>query len=380
MAKRYATTLTTPTGERIYVSGRTKEELEKKKSQIRSDVRLGYTEPFQTATFREYARLWLRVYKSPPKIRESSFSIVQYNTERYVIGFFGDSRLQDITPLQIQFFLRSISHLSKSVQTKCLGIVKSIFETAVDNHLISSSPVSRKDRPAGAATEEKQVLTNEQAKQLIDHVAGTRAYLFCLIALSTGMRRGEILGLMWKDVDLEHRVIHVRHNKAFLINKNDAPVTDLLKTDCSRRELPIGDLLYEALKKEAAVSRSLYVLHMKNGESLTKGSFRALWEQVNPRPKAGAGEADPGLGFSVHPHLLRHTYCTQCIEGGMDIKTVQYLMGHATPEMTLRVYSHYRRKSRALETAMGVQRVLNYLGSGGHDIAPDASSAASNAH
>ena len=63
----------------------------------------------------------------------------------------------------------------------------------------------------------------------------------------------------------------------------------------------------------------------------------------------------------MHPHLLRHTYITQLFEAGLDIKQVQYLAGHSKPEMTMRVYTHYRQKQRAGETREKVHAALNYL-------------------
>jgi len=121
------------------------------------------------------------------------------------------------------------------------------------------------------------------------------------------------------------------------------------------------------------LSRSPYVLSMDDGSSLTKASFRSMWEIVTSRSVSATrrlGESVRGskhgkvavtLDFECHPHLLRHTYITQLFEAGLDMKQVQYLAGHSTPEMTMKVYTHYRRRAREQETADQVISAVSYL-------------------
>lgn len=202
-----------------------------------------------------------------------------------------------------------------------------------------------------------------------------KCYIYCLLALSTGMRRGEILGLMWEDIDFKANAIRVTHNKAFILNKLDAPVTALPKTDAGRRVLPMGSLLKERLLLEKAKSKSPFVVSMLNGQSLTKSAYRALWLNVERRT-AGSGSVPRLLGatyggvkitldFKTHPHQLRHTYITKLFEEGLDLKQVQYLAGHSKPEMTLRVYTHFRQKQRAAETHKQACAAVGYLAEGG---------------
>lgn len=370
--KYFATHITTPTGERVYLRAKTREELEEKVLQAKLQLRAG-VDISQDVLFADYAGTWLRAYKKD-KVRPSSYAILESNLNTHVIPYFSDMKLRDIKPLHVQLFIHSLSESSKSLQTKCLHLVKNILQSAADNGLIARSPVRQEDRINAANPGEEEPLTDEQARALLLALTGTRAYTFCLIALSTGMRRGEILGLMWSDIDFEEGVIRVTHNKSFVMNKTDAPVTELLKTEAARRTLPMGQLLTEHLQRVRAGSVSPYVLSMKNGESLTKSAFRSMWTAVDRRT-VGKGRVPRDFGkkyggmevtldFDVHPHLLRHTYITQLFEAGLDIKQVQYLAGHSKPEMTMRVYTHYRQKQRAGETRDKVHAALNYLGEG----------------
>jgi len=370
--KYYATHVTTPAGDRVYLRGKTKEELEEKVLQAKLQLRAG-VDISQDVLFADYAKTWLKAYKKD-KVRPSSYAILESNLNTHVIPYFSDMKLRDIKPMHVQLFIRSLSESSKSLQTKCLRLVKNILQSAADNGLIARSPVRQEDRINAANPAEEEPLTNEQARALLSALEGTRAYTFCLIALSTGMRRGEILGLMWSDIDFEEGAIRVAHNKSFVMDKTDAPVTELLKTEAARRVLPMGQLLTEHLQKLHAASTSQFVLSMGNGESLTKSAFRSMWRAVDRRT-VGKGRVPRDLGnrygsvevtldFDVHPHLLRHTYITQLFEAGLDIKQVQYLAGHSKPEMTMRVYTHYRQKQRAGETREKVHIALNYLSEG----------------
>lgn len=141
--------------------------------------------------------------------------------------------LKKVTSLQIQLILGNLSGQSKSLNDKAIQILRGIFNAAVDNNLIAKSPVPLRLRSGGIATKEKAALTVEQSRQLLNAVFGTWAYLFCLIALQTGMRRGEICGLMWSDIDFDAQIIHVRHNAIF--TSAQTVVSSDLKTAAARR-------------------------------------------------------------------------------------------------------------------------------------------------
>lgn len=378
--KRFATHITTPTGERVYVSAKSQEDLDKKVAQLKAEMGAGVNISDNTL-FNDYADIWLRVYKKP-NLRKTTYDTLNYHLDRQIKPFFNNRKLRDIKPLHIQEFLTTISDYSYAVQSKCFQMVKAILATALDNDLILKSPVKSTHRPGGDRPEEKEPLTNEQASQLLEAVKGTRAYLFCLLALSTGMRRGEMLGLMWEDVDFDTGFINVSHS--LVINphqdrKNQTEVTSFLKSNAARRRLPMPLLLRYELEKAHKESRSKYVFSMQDGRSLTTYSYESLWRAVknctvdDKHPLGSIRSTHEGtkvevvLDFHCHPHLLRHTYITQLFEAGLDVKQVQYLAGHAKPEITMRIYTHYRRKAREAETANQVSAAVSYLSGGAEE-------------
>ena len=175
------------------------------------------------------------------------------------------------------------------------------------------------------------------------------------------MRRGEICGLMWSDIDFDAQIIHVRHNAIF--TNAQTVVSSDLKTAAAQRDIPIPPTLLALLTSEKNGSESPFVLHMDNGGALSQTSFSNLWDMVRRRTvdnpndlgtPARNSKMARSLDFHVTPHQLRHTYITRLFESGLDIKEIQYLAGHTTIDMTLRVYTHYQHESRRKETAKKV--------------------------
>ena len=105
--KVYATHVTTPAGKRIYVKGKDKADLERKVLEVKLAMNAG-VDITCDQTFREYSEMWLRVYKKPPKVRESSYLIYKSCLNTHLIPFFGGMKLRDIKPLHVQMFLSSV--------------------------------------------------------------------------------------------------------------------------------------------------------------------------------------------------------------------------------------------------------------------------------
>ena len=171
-------------------------------------------------------------------------------------------------------------------------------------------------------------------------------YTFLLIALQTGMRRGEIVGLQWSDIDFESRMIRVRHNA--VLGRYETTVSELLKTKAGRRDIPMSDEVEAWLRKQRGRSSSKFVLSLKNKKVMTLSAFRSMWKLIERElPET-----------HITAHILRHTYITRLFEAGLDVKEIQYLAGHSTMDMTLSVYTHYDRKNREQQTAEKVRRAF----------------------
>ena len=357
--KLYRASITLPNGKRKWIRSVSQEGLEQKKQELLTQIGAGL-DVSDNSTFGEYAALWLRVYKVP-YLRQNSLLAIENVLNNHIYPYLRDVPLKKVNQIQIQLVIASVSKMSKSLNNKVVQVLRGIFNAAVDNNLIAKSPVPATLRIGGKTTQEEIPLTAEQSQRLLDATRGTRAYLFCLLALQTGMRRGELCGLMWSDVDFPAGVIHVRHNA--LLTNAQTTVSDTLKTSAAVRDIPIPPTLFAELVKERKGAKGLYVLHMENGKPLSKSSLKCLLQMIENRTvddpadlwtTAPHSKVVRTLDFHVHPHRLRHTYITRLFESGLDIKEIQYLAGHATVNMTLRVYTHYQHESRQQSTAQKV--------------------------
>lgn len=375
MSKLYTKTITTPTGKRKYIRAATKEELERKYQQAKLEIGAG-VDITDATTFGEFAQLWFNTYKRP-NLRENSKADCLYILNNHILPPLSAMRMRDIKPVHIRGVMSNLAGYSRSVQGKAVQILRSIFNAAVENHLIMRSPVSSALKAGGETAKEKVPLTPEQSQRLLDATAGTRAYPAVALMLGAGLRKEEAVGLMWEDIDLKNGYIHVRHAKPFHHGKGE--VTDQLKSKAAYRTIPIPAWLLQILRGEHSKTNSLFVLAMRNGESLTESSFSRLWGIIQARTtddpeKIGTpvSARHPNviymLDFHVHPHLLRHTCITRWVESGLDVKEIQYLAGHSTPDMTLRVYAHYDQRVRLENTASKIRANTNLSATGAAEV------------
>ena len=305
--------------------------------------------------------MWFDLYKKD-KLHKKTEETIQFILKHYVLPTLGKMKVVDVKPIHIQQLMNSISGYSHATQTKALQYTRAIFEVAVENGMISRSPVGRSIKASGAKAKEKVPLSREQTDALLKATEGTKAHLLVLILLNAGLRIGEALGLMWSDIDFKAGTLTVNRSIVFTADSYCGEINNELKTSNAHRTIPIPWDVVEELKKEQAKSKSLWVFSKKDGDHSSLGSYRALWKLIEVRtigkvqPK-GPELVERTLDFHVHPHLLRHTCITRWFEQGLDLKEIQYLAGHSTINLTLDIYTHYTRDQRIVETAAKIQAV-----------------------
>ena len=347
--KTYTVTLTLPDGSRRYYRAATREEAEAKRERDQALLGLGVNIS-DNSTFKELAEYWFKLMKED-QLHKKSQEIIRSTLKTHIYPMLGHRPVKEVKPADIMALMKSVSRCSSSLQKKVLQYTKSIFGFAVDNDLILKNPVISSIKAGGSAPDEVTALTDDQCTALLESVRDTRAYLFVELLLYTGLRRGEALGLMWQDIDFDKAVLSISRSIVYPDDNPAGEINSELKTSNARRVVPVVPWLLEDLKVAHKASRSLYVFSMQDGSFLSKSSFRRLWEIIDRRD----------LGFSVHPHQLRHTCITRWIESGLDMSEAQYLAGHATADITMNIYTHYRKEQLLTETAkkMGQIKIAN---------------------
>lgn len=338
--KYYTKAVPLPDGTRKYVRGKTKAELAEKLAAMQSELALGI-DVSNTITFKDYAEQWYTTAKEP-FITEKTKELYRTMLTAHMYPSLGELHVRDIRAAHVRALFAGMSHLSSAYRSRVRSVLRAIFDAAIEDQIILRSPVPQSLRFSGERKRPSHPLTTEQEKELLG-ADDLDAYPFIYIALHTGMRRGEVLGLMWKDIDFKAQVIHVRRH---LVDDRHGRIELVpgAKTEAGVRDIPMPAPLIAYLKRLKRESASVYVLSDKGGGPVSVIKLQTMFKAVNKR-----------FAFHVTPHMLRHTYVTRLFESGhLDIKQIQRVAGHADPSTTLGLYTHYREE-RDEETIKQVQ-------------------------
>ncbi|MHB8433250.1 MAG: tyrosine-type recombinase/integrase [Candidatus Tyrphobacter sp.] len=311
----------------------TRSELATKIANLKSDASRGIVPSSERMTVAQYMKRWLNEAVVPSKRPATA---AQYE---YIIGHIapriGHVRLDHLTPLDVQGLLHSFESDGKSAHFQGLVyvVLHAALKQAVRWDLVPRNAAQGVCRPR-AVRHTMRVLTPEQADQLLAAAESSPLYALYVLALTTGMRRGELLGLQWDDVDLEAGALSVR--RIVTVVRNRLIVGDT-KTAASRRRIDLPTLAVSALRdhRKSLLARGLrgsqWVFPNSAGgpiapHNLAARSFRPLLDAAGlPR---------------VRFHDLRHTAATLMLLRGVQPKVVQERLGHASIAMTMDTYSH----------------------------------------
>lgn len=285
--------------------------------------------------------------------------------KNYIIKPLGHMYMADVTTDDIKMALVPASKKSVSVYRSVTMLIKCIFYSAEDSHIIDENPTKRISAKGGIPEKGKEALTDEQVQILLDSIRGLPPYVFVMIGLYAGLRREEILGLKWDCVFLDADVPYLSVKRAWHTEHNRPVILDELKTKAAYRDVPLPDCLTECLREAKANSKSEFVIANRDGDPLTYTQFVRVWKYITTRSTKERtyvryvnGQrikhtVKPVLGekavhnntvvytmdFQVTPHQLRHTYITNLIYAMVDPKTVQYLAGHQNSKITMDIYA-----------------------------------------
>lgn len=305
----------------------------------------------------EYAQTWYKL--NTHGLGTKRCEDYQNAINNHICPAIGNKRLDAVT-LDDGLDILQHSPQSKSSQQKIVTTLKRIFKAAADNDLIRRSPFTDL-KPGGKPAAEKEPLTKEQQTALLAAVKGKDVETLVLLCLYLGLRREEALGLKWDCVYLDAATPYVDVRRALRWEHNKPVLGDKLKSKAAYRKLPIPPLLLAHLR--ALPHKGDFVCHRADGEAHSASSYRRAWEDITEQEikpvtyksnrtgepvtrELAAGDKVPYrravacLDFHVTPHILRHTYITELFTSGADVKTVQYLAGHSSVQITLNIYTH----------------------------------------
>ena len=359
----YRTVITDEEDNRISLYGKTREEL--------YDKEMAALEQIDNASFRrksptvaEYCEKWLLLQSA--HVRATTLIDYTSKVRRHIIAELGDRHIADVSLDDIQVALVPVSKKSESVYKSVVVLYKSIFRAAKESHVIENNPtVHLTAKGGGVPQTDKIPLTDEQVERLLEAIKGLPPYVFVMIGLYAGLRREEILALQWDCVFLDVPTPYISVQRAWRSNHGRPEISTVLKTNASKRDVPIPKRLIDCLQEAKAASKSKFVVADSNGEPLSYSQFQRVWQYIvvrtaKPRyrykyvngqsikilvnPTLGEHQKNNpkivySLDFDVTPHQLRHTYITNLLYAGVDPKTVQYLAGHKNSKTTMDIYA-----------------------------------------
>lgn len=358
----YRTRIVDADGKRVALYGKTCEELYEKVLEAEKQIAEA-TFRRSTPTVQEYCERWL--LKKSANARVTTMNDYRSKIKNYIIAPIGHKYMAEVTPDDVALLMVPASKKSKSVYRSVHMLIKAIFKSAVKSKVIDTSPCEDLSARGGKPQKERNALTDEQADRLISAIKGLPPYVFVMLGLYAGLRREEILGLKWDCVYLNTSAPYLSVRRAWHVEHNRPVVTEELKTDAARRDIPLPDVLLECLREAKRNSKSDFVIANREGGPLSGTQFKRVWQYIVTRslkertyvryingqkivktvtPKLGEKAAHNGnvvysLDFDVTPHLLRHTYITNLIYASVDPKTVQYLAGHENSKITMDIYA-----------------------------------------
>lgn len=278
-------------------------------------------------TFAAWARKWLETYKKPNVDENTYLWSYEAPVEKHLIPYFGNADLRAIQPINVQEFFSIKKDMSESYLGKLNMCITGIFDSAIENDLCYKNPARSKTVMVASEKEksEKRVLTPEQIKT----VCALTELPEIIAMLRSGMRRGEICGLMWTDVDLEKGTYSV--NRSIADKKGGGTKTNKPKWK-SYRTNPLEKEFSALLEKLSKNKMSLYVFPNDEGGVQSPNTM----SQKVARHMAKLPVDIPRLT----PHEMRHTYGTDLRRRGVDIYSIQKIMGHKDIKMTTELYVH----------------------------------------
>lgn len=342
-----------PTGRRLRrtIYGDTKQEVLTELLKLQGQQVAGTLAAPSTMLLGDFLDRWLQDI-AKQRVRETTYDNYRRTIDLHIIPHIGGTKMDKVKAPLIAWLYAELERggVGGDNRSRCHSILRMALQTAVRWGLLSRNPCFDVDRPKIGSRKEIRPFTPEEAAVFLRAAAGDRLECLYVIALTTGMRMGEIFGLKWDCVDVENGVIHVRRT---LRDVNGTLTLGEPKTKSSRRKIDLPQMTVNALHehRERAIPSPVsekdilafnpwiaelertsgFVFTNTLGGPMRKSHFHAA--HFKPLLKrAGL----PNIRF----HDLRHTCATLLMMQGVHPKVVSERLGHSKVAITMDVYSH----------------------------------------
>jgi integrase len=343
--------------QRKKLTGRTERELRDRMKEAQRAVDDGLPVPDRRETVARFLDGWLEhiahTDRSPATVTNYT-DMVSY----YIKPHVGRLKLAELAPRHVEKMQRDIVKAGKSVRTARLSrsVLRAALRHAERHGLVARNVAALAEPVGGGERSEKRSMTVAQVRKLIAAAKGTRDEAPIVLLATLGLRRGELLGLQWSDIDLKSGTLRVRRA---LKRTDDGLTTDNTKTERSKRTLELPPITVTALKKERARQAKDKLKageHWVGGDWVVATAWGGPVDPDNFRHRFIALCDKAGIGH-WSPHAARHTAGSLMFEHGADLKVVSEALGHSSIRVTADVYAHLLPE-RSGEAARAMTRAL----------------------
>ncbi len=322
----------------------TKKEAEQVMRKLISEAEKGYHVTNNKITVLEWVQTWLEVYITP-NVSPTTLSRYEGMIKRYINPLLGNMQVQQLGTLAVQSWVNGLKvspssgkEMSAATIKHAYHVLKGAMDKAVLAGIIPRSPCQGIMLPKGGK-KAAVVYTEPQIKELIYWAKGTEMELVIDMELCLGLRRGELLGLQWSDIDWEHDKVRIVHNRVIVNGKS---VMKEPKTANSVRTLDVPVQLMQKLKQHRmrCMERQLamgseytvtdFIIVHPDGKPIYPEYLTQMLTKLQNR--AGL----PHCRF----HDLRHLCASIMLLQGVNVKVAQERLGHKDISTTLNIYSH----------------------------------------
>lgn len=280
---------------------------------------------------------WLKYKKNT--VKKSTYYNYSYSVAKYLYPSFAGKNIT-----KIKNYNNFIEELSDTLSPKTVRDIvtklKEIINFYEEEHNTKLN-IKKMSLPK-MNKKEIQILSNKEKQKLEKYCIEQNSLksLGILICLNTGLRVGEVCALRWENVDFETRRIHVEKTIERIYSKEENKtivIIDTPKSITSVRTIPINSKLYNILKQIRGKSKKTdFVLTGSSEHYVEPRNYQYHFKEILKRNKVKKYKF----------HTLRHTFATNCIEAGMDIKSLSEILGHADVSITLNIYVHSSDKAK----------------------------------
>lgn len=331
--------------------GKTQKEVKIKLDEFKNQQLLGLLPTDDKITLQDWYYTWLFDYRKND-LKPKSFQKYEGIYRNYIKNSnIGKIKLKDLRAIHLQNHYNTLLDIDKKPISTVKGLntrLKPCLEEAEKHGYIQKNYCKMVTLPKDNSTKEINILTKHQQQAFIESIKGHKLEVLFLVALSTGLRLGEILGLKWSDIDFKSSTLTVNRTlqRVTEISKDGQReskiIEQLPKTKNSIRTVPIPQNVILKLKNHLIHQNKII---LKLGEDYCNNGYVFCNDFGYPIDDKKPGRNLKSIlnKLDIQPikfHSLRHTYATRLFEANVPPKTVQVLMGHYDISITLNIYTH----------------------------------------